>query len=111
MADLMQSLFGGSKTTSGMQRMSEPGIFGASPESTRLAQRTETMLGGEPDLLSLLRNELMNPSFAPQTSSEQSLLSSILDLAGGRSASRGLGVPTMSGLGQAIAPTLVDLRN
>ena len=106
-----QDLFGGSTTTTDIQKRTDPGIFGASPESTRLAGRAENILGTEPDLLSMLRNELMNPSFAPQTSSEQSILSSIMDLAGGRSASRGLGAPTMGGLAQSIAPTLADMRN
>jgi len=106
---LGQDLFGGSTTT--IQKDTLPGIFQAGPDSARLAGQTETMLGQEPDLLGMLRNELMNPNFAPQTSSEQSILSSIMDLAGGRSASRGLGAPTMGGLAQAIAPTLANQRN
>ena len=111
MAGFMDTLFGGGSSKTTINKMSDPGIFGASPESTRLAGQAEGMLGSTPDLLTMLRNELINPSFAPTTSSETSLLSSIIDLAGGRSAARGLGAPTMGGLSQAIAPELVNMRN
>lgn len=108
---LMDTLFGGTKSSTTINKMTDPGIFGASPESTRLASGAESILGSTPDLLSSLRNELLNPSFAPTTSSEQDFLSTIMDLAGGRSAARGLGAPTMGGLAQTLAPALMDIRN
>ena len=106
---LASSLFGGSTTKT--KQFQLPGIFGAGADSGRLARGAESLLGEEPDLLGLLRSELTSPNFAPQTSSEQSILSSIMDLTGGRSAARGLGAPTQGALAQSIAPTLVNQRN
>lgn len=107
--DLMQNLFGGSKTKT--NQFTLPGIFQSGEDPQRLAGQAEGILGQESDLFNMLSNELMNPSFAPQTSSEMSLINSLMDLTSGRGAVRGLGAPTQQALATSIAPTLTNQRN
>ena len=56
-----------------------------------------------------LYNELINPQFAPQTSSEQSLINELISQMQGQTAVRGLD-PTFASIAETIAPQLVGLR-
>jgi hypothetical protein len=88
---------GGGKQVSDPVFRQFPGAFGASPESGRLAGSLEDILSG-------------GTRFEPRSMSETNLINSLADLAGGRSAVRGLGAPTAGSVAGAIAPTLVGLR-
>jgi len=54
--------------------------------------------------------QLLRGSFGPRTTAEEALVKSIINLTGGQSGKRGLGVPTPGGIAQNIAPTLVALN-
>ena len=56
-----------------------------------------------------LYNELINPEFAPQTASEQSLINALISQMQGQTAVRGLD-PTFASIAETIAPQLVGLR-
>ena len=56
-----------------------------------------------------LYNELINPQFAPQTSSEQSLINELISQMQGQTAVRGLD-PTFASIAETIAPQLIGLR-
>jgi len=56
-----------------------------------------------------LSNKFFNPSFGPDTASEQALLKSIMDLVKGDQATRGLG-GSIESVAQAVAPNLIQLR-
>ena len=111
----MQEVFGGSTTKT--KQFQLPGAFQSGKDPRRIATNLEDLLSrdinlsGQTQLFPTLMEELQNPTFAPQTSSELSILESIMDLTGGRSANRGLGMPTQGALAQSIAPTLANQRN
>lgn len=66
--------------------------------------------GKSAELATMLQDLISSPGdYAATTGSEQALIESIMDQTAGRGAVRGLGPPTQTALGQAIAPTLVDL--
>lgn len=113
MADFIKQLFGGAEARPEFQQFA--GAFGTGAlrePGRRFGGQLEGILGqGPSDIFGTLQQELLQPSFAPSTASEESLISSIMDLAGGRSAGRGLGPASAGGIGQAIAPTLTSLRN
>lgn len=57
-----------------------------------------------------LRDELTNPNFNPQTSTEQGVAESTVSQAHGVSALRGLGRGSVAGVANALAPTLSAIR-
>lgn len=108
MANIFRKIFGGS--TSGTRAIEGSGAFGA-PDSGRLARFAESRLtGGPSDIFQTLQSELLAPQFGPRSDVEESFISSIADIAGGRSAGRGLGIPSFGGVAQTIAPALQGLR-
>ena len=110
---LFEKIFGGGRVTSGFEVQERPGVFGT-PDSRRLAERAEAGLGGivDPELLGGLKSALGIEGARPfETSTAQTnILNQIMDLAGGRSATRGLGPGTASGLAKSIAPTLAGFQ-
>lgn len=81
-------------------------------KSADLAGQLEGMLSGAGNnpFSQELSQALLNPSFGPTSSSEEALLSSIMDQTAGRGAVRGLGAPTQTALAQSIAPELIGMR-
>ena len=105
--------FGGSDSGSTFSTQQFPGAFGAGTDSARLATTLEQLLGNQgfsSPYAAPLQSALLNPQFGATTSAESALLQSVADQAQGTSAVRGLGAATPGGLAQAIAPTLVNLR-
>ncbi len=102
--------FGTGGTKSELQVKELPGIFGAGEDPSRLATAAETLLGPQAGFLSQLQQELAQPTFGAQTAGEEALLSSIQAATQGATAARGLGPATQGALSQALAPTLVGLR-
>ena len=77
------------------------GVAGSREKSGELAGSLESLLADQ---------SFLQPDFAPQTTNEQNLLNSLMDVTAGRGAVRGLGAPTQAGLAESIAPTLLGLR-
>ena len=100
------------KTPKGFDITQLPGIFGASPESSRLAGKAESLLGTAPTSVfkSPLEQAILRPQFGPSTASDSALLDSLASLTQGTSALRGLGPATPSGLAQSLAPALIGMR-
>lgn len=98
----MGDTFGGGSSTSQFQAQQFPGLFGAEDPTAgaRVGTTLESLLTTTPEAL----------PFAPTTASEQELISSLINLTQGQTATAGLGPATQGALTQAIAPTLVDLR-
>ena len=103
MGSTVGKLFGGGGTKSEFQTKELEGIFGTGEKreaSRRLGTTLEQLLTGAQE----------QQPFAPQTASEQAIISSLIDLTQGQTAVRGLGPATQGSLTQAIAPTLVGFR-
>jgi hypothetical protein len=111
---LFEKIFGGSKSTSGLDIKREEGIFGSTEESGRLAGKAEAGFGDliDPDMLASLKSALGIGGAEPfeTTTAQGDVLSQIMDVAGGRSATRGLGAPTTAGLAKSIAQPLMEFR-
>lgn len=97
-------------TTSDLQTKQFPGIFGAGADPRRLATAAERLLQQPGGFLGQLQQELGQPTFGAQTAAEEGLLSAIQSATQGATAARGLGPATQGALAQALAPTLVGLR-
>lgn len=103
MGGVVKGLLGGGKSSSELQVKEAAGIFGEGEKrkaSKRLGTTLEQLLTASPE----------QQSFAPQSASEQAIISSLIDLTQGQTAVRGLGPATQGSLTQAIAPTLVGFR-
>lgn len=68
------------------------------------------MVGAGTSYDQALLNAVLNPSYAPTSAADQSILNSLMDVTAGRGAVRGLGAPTSTSLAQAVAPQLVQNR-
>ncbi len=89
-----------------------PGLFGT-PEGARVGGKLENILGRpafDSPFSQPLEQALLQPTFGPETASEQALLGSIMDVTAGRGAVRGLGAPTQASLAQSVAPQLIGMR-
>ena len=107
-------IFGSPSRGGSQQRIQE---FAPTETATRISQLLEGIFGGggggfnQPGAgFEAFQNELTNPSFAPQTSSEQALINDLITQTQGASAIRGLGPATGGAVAQNIAPTLVQQR-
>ena len=111
MGSVLGGLFGSGGTTTSTSVRELPGIFGGGREKAgQLGSQIEQLLGSQPGFLEQLRGELTQPSFGPQSASQQAILDSIIDLTQGQTATRGLGPATQGALGQAIAPTIAGFQ-
>jgi len=95
-----------------------PGITGSKDPKAGLdyANKAESALNFTPfDMFSSvyanpLKTSLLNPSFAPSSAAEQSLLDTIMSQTHGASAFRGLGPSSQEALASSIAPTLIQFN-
>jgi hypothetical protein len=115
--------FSGSKQKTGLEVREFPGLFGTNELSQEVANllgvdRPEGQAGTIGEVLGLGTAGIIGQGltqreqapFGPSTQAEQDLLNSLMDITGGRTATRGLGAPTQTALAQTIAPTLVGFR-
>lgn len=84
--------------SSELQTQQFPGVFGT-PEGARIAGGLEALLGR-----GVSAQPYSATPFAPSQAQGQ-ILSSLLDLVGGQTAAKGLGVPTEGARLEAVAPT------
>ncbi len=78
--------------------------------SGAFADQLAGMVGAGTAYDTALQNAILNPSYAPTSAADQSILNSLMDVTAGRGAVRGLGTPTQTSLAQAVAPQLVQNR-
>lgn len=85
---------------------------GPSPytRSGAFADQLSGMVGAGTAYDTALQSAILNPSYAPTSAADQSILNSLMDVTAGRGAVRGLGAPTSTSLAQAVAPQLVQNR-
>ena len=104
---IFKKLFGGSESTTGTQQFG--GAF-STPESGRLARFAEGQLTGGPgEIFGTLQRELLQPSFAPRSGAEESLLKGTVDQLQGLAGARGV-TPSVEGIAPFVAGQLQDFR-
>ncbi len=78
--------------------------------SSQFGNQAAGMIGTGTAYDAALESAILNPSYAPTSAADQSILNSLMDITAGRGAVRGLGAPTQTSLAQAVAPQLVQNR-
>lgn len=103
---------------SGEKQSSSP-VFQAFPsawgdmgyeKSSQFGNQLSGMVGTGTTYDKALQEAILNPSYAPTSAADTSILNSLMDVTAGRGSVRGLGAPTQASLAQAVAPQLVQNR-